>query len=116
MQQQIDELVSKGFTGVSRKAFVDQDIYDHEQEHIFKKCWLFLGHTSQIRNPGDFFTGYMGEEPVIVTRDTENLINVFVNSCRHRGMRVCRADRGNARHFSCPYHAWTYDLKGKLLI
>ena len=57
----------------------------------------------------------MGEEPVIVTRDQENQINVFVNSCRHRGMRVCRADRGHARNFSCSYHAWTYDLTGKLL-
>ncbi|MCZ6890204.1 MAG: Rieske 2Fe-2S domain-containing protein [Gammaproteobacteria bacterium] len=100
---------------VSREAYRNPEIYAAEQERIFKRCWMFLGHESQVAAPGDFFTTYMGEEPIIVTRDSQGTLNAFINSCRHRGMRVCRADRGSARHFSCPYHAWTYDLTGALI-
>jgi nitrite reductase/ring-hydroxylating ferredoxin subunit len=102
-------------TWVSRRAFRDPEVYGAEQERIFKRCWLFVGHESQIRSPGDFVTSYMGEEPVIVTRGVDNKIHVMINSCRHRGMRVCRADRGNTKHFSCSYHAWTYDIEGQLI-
>lgn len=100
---------------VGRDAYRNPEIYAAEQERIFKRCWLFLGHESQIPAKGDFFTTYLGEEPVIVTRGDQGRIHAFINSCRHRGMRVCRADRGNARAFTCPYHAWTYDMSGALI-
>ena len=120
---QRDELMSIDFsaltnpehTWVNRRAFRDPEIYAAEQDRIFKRCWLFVGHESQIPSPGDFVTSYMGEEPVVVTRGPDGGINVLINSCRHRGMRVCRADRGNAKRFSCPYHAWTYDVEGRLI-
>ncbi len=108
-------LTDRNQTRVSRRAFRDPEIYAAEQEEIFKRCWLFVGHESQVRIPGDFVTSYMGEEPVIVTRGHDEKIHVLINSCRHRGMRVCRADRGNARRFSCPYHAWTYGVDGGLI-
>ncbi|MGC2306709.1 aromatic ring-hydroxylating oxygenase subunit alpha [Candidatus Binatus sp.] len=99
---------------VSPRVFVDPAIYEIEQERIFNRCWLFVGCESQVPNPGDFFTNSMGEEPVIVTRAEDGKIHVFINSCRHRGSRVCRIEHGNARSFTCPYHGWTYDLRGKL--
>ena len=57
----------------------------------------------------------MGQAPVVVVRDNEGTIHAVLNSCRHRGAKVCRADSGNARHFVCPYHGWTYERSGKLV-
>lgn len=114
MATDIEALSDENLAWVDRKAFRDPEIYQLELERIFKRCWLFLGHVSQIPKAGDFLTNYMGEDPVIVTRGDDG-IHAFLNTCRHRGMRVCRADRGNTRRFSCPYHAWTYDLTGRLV-
>jgi 3-phenylpropionate/trans-cinnamate dioxygenase alpha subunit len=100
---------------VSPRVFVDPALYELEQERIFGHSWLFVGCESQIPEPGDFITNSMGEERVIVTRDTDRGIHVLVNSCRHRASRVCRIDYGNTRSFTCPYHGWTYDLAGKLV-
>jgi phenylpropionate dioxygenase-like ring-hydroxylating dioxygenase large terminal subunit len=105
--------LSKGL--VSRRIFFDEEIYRAELRKIFAKCWLFLGHVSQIRSSGDFVTNYMGEDPVIVTRDSQDRVRVFLNSCRHRGMRICRADFGNAKLHRCPFHGWTYSNEGKLV-
>ncbi|MBV1902373.1 MAG: Rieske 2Fe-2S domain-containing protein [Marinosulfonomonas sp.] len=99
---------------VDRKIFVDEEIYQRELETVFTRAWLFVGHQSQIPNPGDFFTSRMGEESVILVRDKKDEIHVFLNSCRHRGMKVCRYDSGNTSLFTCPYHAWTYSTDGKV--
>jgi hypothetical protein len=74
--------------GISREIFVNDEIYAEEQERIFARAWLFVGHESQIPNPGDYFVSSMGEEAVILCRDRANAIHVFLNSCRHRGMKV----------------------------
>ena len=100
---------------VDRSIFIDPDIYQQEQEQIFARCWLFLCHESQIPNPGDFFSTYMGEDPILVTRQSNGKIGAFLNVCRHRGNRVCRADSGNANAFVCAYHGWTYGTDGKLI-
>ena len=76
---------------------------------------MFVGHESQIRKPGDFFVSCMGEESVILCRDRESQLHVFLNSCRHRGMKVCRYDEGNTPVFTCPYHGWSYASDGKLV-
>jgi phenylpropionate dioxygenase-like ring-hydroxylating dioxygenase large terminal subunit len=99
---------------ISREIFVDDAIYRQEQERIFARAWLYVGHESQIRSPGDFLLSKMGEESVIVARDRSNRIRVMLNTCRHRGMKVCRYDEGNTTAFQCPYHGWTYALDGKL--
>lgn len=109
------ELVDVEQRTVSRRLFSDSEIYRAEQGRIFGRCWLYVAHESQIPQPGDFVTTTMGEEPVIVCRDEDGQVHVLVDSCRHRGIRVCRADQGNAREFRCPYHGWTYNLKGQLV-
>jgi len=100
---------------VSREVFVGEDVYRQEQRQVFARAWLFIGHESQVPNPGDFFVSRMGEESVILTRDRQRRLHVFLNTCRHRGMKVCRYDEGNTTTFNCPYHGWSYGLEGELV-
>ncbi len=100
---------------VSREIFVNEEIYRQELERIFARAWLFVGHESQIPKSGDYLTSSMGEESVILCRDRAGRIHVFLNSCRHRGMKVCRSDEGNTVEFMCPYHGWSYATDGALV-
>ena len=109
------QLVDHELGLVGRKIFSDPGIYQMELEQIFARCWLYLGHESQLPNPGDYINVNMGEEPVLVVRSPKGKINAFINSCRHRGNRVCRSDAGNTAAFLCTYHGWTYDTEGKLI-
>jgi phenylpropionate dioxygenase-like ring-hydroxylating dioxygenase large terminal subunit len=99
---------------ISRRIFVEREIYEQEQRQVFARCWLYLCHDSQIPLPGDFFTTYMGEDPVLVMRDGDGQVRAFLNVCRHRGNRLCRGDSGNAASFTCAYHGWTYGNDGRL--
>ncbi|MGZ8490127.1 MAG: aromatic ring-hydroxylating oxygenase subunit alpha, partial [Candidatus Binatia bacterium] len=101
---------------IDRRIFADREIYDLERERIFARCWLYLGHECEIPNPGDFVTRYMGEDPVILARDLNGQLRAHLNMCRHRGNRVCRADRGNTKLFQCSYHGWSYTTDGKLAL
>jgi 3-phenylpropionate/trans-cinnamate dioxygenase alpha subunit len=100
---------------VDRSIYADEDIYQLELERIFARAWNFMCHESQIKKPGDFFLSFIGEESVIATRDKKGELQVLLNSCRHRGNAVCRAESGNARSFLCTYHGWTYGLDGQLI-
>ena len=100
---------------ISREIFVNDEIYRDELERVFARSWLFVGHESQIPNPGNFFVSSMGEESVILCRDRTGKIRIFLNSCRHRGMKVCRYDEGSTTVFTCPYHGWSYGTDGKLV-
>src|SRR5262249_6974094 len=99
---------------VDRRIFSDQAIYDDEMEKIFGRVWLMIGHESLVPHPHDFFHTYMGEDPVILTRDGQGRLHALLNMCRHRGNRVVRCDDGSARSFMCTYHGWTYASDGAL--
>jgi phenylpropionate dioxygenase-like ring-hydroxylating dioxygenase large terminal subunit len=84
------------------------ELYALEMDRVFGRCWLFVGHESMIPKPHDFFTHFMGESSIIVQRDAEGKIRIYLNKCRHRANIVCPFDRGTARSFTCSYHGWTY--------
>lgn len=113
--RELTELVDWENGLISPRIFSDQDIYDAEMERLFGRTWLFLAHESMLKRPGDFFSTYMGADPVLLVRQRDGSIKAFLNACRHRGMKVCRADGGNIRAFTCTYHGWTYDTAGKLV-
>ena len=115
MKLPLSELVSKDGCHVSRRVFSDPEIYQLEKQHIFSRTWIFMGHESEIPEPEDFITSFIGETPVIVARGDDQEIYVSVNSCTHRGAPVCRADKGNTSRFVCPYHCWSYNVKGDLV-
>src|SRR5258708_10072604 len=108
-------LVDMAAGQISREIFVNERIYREELERLFARAWLFVGHESQIPDRGDYFVSGMGEESVILCRDRAGKVHVFLNSCRHRGMKVCRYDEGNTPVFTCPYHGWSYGTDGRLV-
>ena len=99
---------------INRAALVDPAIFAAEKERIFERCWLYVGHESEVRAPGDFCTRTVCGRPLIFCRDSQNQLRVFLNSCRHRGTVVCREPSGNAPRYTCFYHGWTYDRDGRL--
>lgn len=100
---------------VRREALTDPAIFDLEMRHIFEGGWAYLAHESQLRNRFDFYTDWMGRQPVIVYRNGEGAIEVFLNACPHRGTTLCRTRQGNRRGFACTYHGWAFDDRGQLV-
>ncbi|TDO99853.1 aromatic ring-hydroxylating oxygenase subunit alpha [Marinomonas balearica] len=93
----------------------DPHMFRVDMEEVFQKEWLFVGMTSEIPKRGDYFTVEIGQNPVLILRDADGSVNAFHNTCRHRGSRICTEHRGKVANLVCPYHQWTYDLKGNLL-
>jgi len=100
---------------VDRRAYSDAEVFRRERDTIFRRCWLYLGHGSEIAQPGDFVTRTIGGYDLIFARDRAGATRAFFNACAHRGSTVCRERSGNTRVFTCPYHGWVYDAgTGKL--
>ena len=99
---------------LDRRIFVDPDVYAEEQEKVFGRAWLMVGHESLVPKLNDYFHTYMGEEPVILCRDGKGKMRAFLNMCRHRGNRIVRTDQGSSRNFACAYHGWTFSNEGEL--
>ncbi|TDJ18637.1 MAG: aromatic ring-hydroxylating dioxygenase subunit alpha [Deltaproteobacteria bacterium] len=97
-----------------REFYSDPEIFERDIERIHLRHWLCVGHQSRVREPGDWFRFDIAGESIIVVRGRDDLLRALVNVCRHRGSRVCYEAEGSARMLVCPYHAWTYDLDGRL--
>lgn len=93
----------------------DQAVYKLEHEKVFLKTWIVLGHESEIPNAGDYITRDLAGYSVIITRDDNQRIQAFYNMCTHRGMKLCRADKGNKTRFTCPYHGWVFKNTGECI-
>ena len=99
---------------VNRSTLLDPEILKLERRRVFDVCWIYVGHESEVKAPGDFKTRSVCERPVIFARDSKNAVRVFLNSCRHRGAMVCREAEGNAKLYQCFYHGWSYNRDGEL--
>jgi len=99
---------------VSRRAFVDPDVLRAEQTAIFERCWLYLGHASELPKAGDFVVRDVAHRSILFTRDAKGELHALFNTCAHRGAQVCRERRGNAKSFQCFYHGWVYAPDGTL--
>lgn len=97
-----------------REFYRSAEIFEQDIMAIWNRNWIWVGHESQIPDPGDYFRFDYGPESLIIVRGSEGAVHAHLNVCRHRGSRVCTEASGKARMFVCPYHAWTYELDGKL--
>ena len=101
---------------VHRSAMNSPAVFEAELDRIFAHSWLYVGHESEIPEPGDYVRRPVGGRPVFMVRGVKTgQVNVFHNTCTHRGAVVCRKDRGNAKVFQCFYHAWSFDSEGTLV-
>jgi len=100
---------------VNRQAMTDPAVFDQERREIFDKCWLYVGHETELRKPNDFKTRTVAGRPVIFTRDAKGAIQVWINSCPHRGAMLCRDRVGNARFMTCFYHGWSFSTSGNMV-
>jgi glycine betaine catabolism A len=99
---------------LAREFYTDEAIFALDMEHVFYREWLFVGHTCELPKAGSYFSLQIGAYPILLVRGADSVVRAFVNSCRHRGARLCAESRGTAPKLVCPYHQWTYELDGRL--
>jgi benzoate/toluate 1,2-dioxygenase alpha subunit len=100
---------------VHRSTMVDPEILERERDLVFDRSWLFVGHESEIPEPHQFRTRDVGGRPVIFTRDSGGSVQVFLNTCPHRGMKIETRSEGKGRFLKCFYHGWSFDTGGTLV-
>jgi fatty-acyl-CoA synthase len=108
-----DELIKSD--RIHGRLYYDPAVYHDEMEKIWHRGWVYVGHESEVRAPGDYVTRSVGQQPIIMVRSHDKEIQLLVNRCRHRGNLVCQNERGNASFFRCDYHGWTYNTRGELI-
>jgi nitrite reductase/ring-hydroxylating ferredoxin subunit len=102
-----------GLFRVNRRAFTDPECLEEERARLFGRCWIYVGHESEVPHAGDYISRSVAGRSMIMVRSDDNIIRVLLNTCTHRGAQVCRQRSGNARTFQCPYHAWTFNSRGQ---
>src|SRR2546422_9289342 len=113
-RSQLEFLVKED--AVHRRVYTDPEVFAEEMRRIFGRTWVFIGHESEVPNPGDFKTDEIAGQPIIMVRHSDGDIHVLFNRCMHRGAVVCELASGNTSYFRCPYHAWSYKTNGELAL
>ena len=98
----------------NKARYLSADTMAAESRAIWSNSWLMAGLICDVQKPGDFFVFEIGSEQILISRDQQGQLHGFYNVCQHRGNLLVGDEHGNAAHFRCPYHAWTYDLDGTL--
>jgi p-cumate 2,3-dioxygenase subunit alpha len=99
---------------IRREALVSPEVLERERRAVFDRCWIYVGHGSEIATAGDYKSRQVAGRPLIFCRDEQGDVRALLNSCRHRGALVCTQPEGNAKRFFCLYHGWTYGNDGSL--
>jgi p-cumate 2,3-dioxygenase alpha subunit len=105
----------RGVFRVHRSTMTSEEVLALERERIFERCWLYVGHESEVAERGSFRRRQIAGRPLFMIRGSDGVVRVLQNSCRHRGAMVCRTEAGTAEAFTCFYHGWTYNNKGELV-
>ena len=100
---------------VHKKVYTDPDIFELEMERIWNKAWIYVGHDSQVKEPGDYFATSIGKQPVVMTRHRDGRVHVLFNRCSHKGAQVVGDSCGHAPKLRCSYHGYVFDTDGMLL-
>jgi phenylpropionate dioxygenase-like ring-hydroxylating dioxygenase large terminal subunit len=116
LKTDIDTMIANYQDGYSLEQgfYISPEIFDRDIDRLISQRWLLVDHVSRIPNKGDYFLFDVGNDSIIIIRETDEKVNAFFNVCRHRGSRICLEHQGNKGLLTCPYHAWTYDLNGEL--
>jgi len=103
---------------LAREFYTEPNIFERDLERMLLRHWFCAGHVSSVPGPGDYLVVDLGSESLIIVRTREAEIKALLNVCRHRGSRICteRSGQAPAGRLTCPYHAWSYDLDGRLLV
>jgi phenylpropionate dioxygenase-like ring-hydroxylating dioxygenase large terminal subunit len=100
---------------VHSDVYTSPEVFDLEMEKIYHRGWVYVGHESEIPQPGDYVLRWIGTQTVIMSRDDNGKLHLFMNRCRHRANSVCQFEKGNSSFFRCAYHGWTYGNTGDLV-
>ncbi len=111
----VEEDPENGVRRIRRNVFTDEELFELEMRYIFEGNWIYLAHESQIPEVGDYFTTYIGRQPIVITRDKQGELNALINACSHRGAMLCRRRTDNRTTLTCPFHGWTFSNDGRLL-
>ncbi|WP_186067762.1 Rieske 2Fe-2S domain-containing protein [Burkholderia gladioli] len=98
-----------------RDIFTNPALFELEMKHIFEGNWVYLAHENQVPENNDYYTTWIGRQPIVITRDKSGELHAVINACAHKGAMLCRRKHGNKGSFTCPFHGWTFSNTGKLL-
>ncbi|GMA19748.1 Rieske 2Fe-2S domain-containing protein [Arsenicicoccus piscis] len=115
LDQAVVENPDEGIYRANRSIFTDEELFELEMKHLFEGDWIYLAHESQVANPGDYFTTYIGRQPIVIIRSRDGKLNALINACAHRGAMLCRRKTDNRTTLTCPFHGWTFKNSGELV-
>jgi nitrite reductase/ring-hydroxylating ferredoxin subunit len=99
---------------VHKRVYTDPEIFELEMERLWRRTWLFVGHESQVQQPGNYYATTLARQPVLMIRHTDGRVHVLYNRCAHKGAMLVGDGCGKAETLRCAYHGWTYATDGKL--